>query len=119
MGADVGLRPVRGRLPLARAATAKLLGEHGLRVTVLSSSRETLDVDARSFAAALLDLELGDGLGTDVAERLRRAAPALPIAFLTAGGAPPVLDEARRLGPVFSKTGDVDAAIAWILAAVG
>src|SRR4051812_44169622 len=94
--------------PLARVSASRMLGERGLRVTALGSHSETLAVDAQSFAAALLDLELGDGLGTDVAARLRLAAPALPIAFLTAGGPPPVLDEARRLGPVFSKTGDVE-----------
>lgn len=104
--------------PLVRVSAARLLGERGLAVTALGSHSETLDVDAQSFAAALLDLDLGDGLGTDVAARLRRDAPALPIAFLTAGGAPPVLDEARRLGPVFSKIGDVEAAIQWIVAAV-
>jgi CheY-like chemotaxis protein len=104
--------------PLVRAATSRLLGARGLRVTALSSSAEAEDVDARSFRAALLDLELGDGLGTHVAARLRSAAPALPIAFLTGGGAPPALDEARRLGPVFSKTGDFEAAIEWVLAAV-
>ena len=104
--------------PFVRVSASRMLGERGLRVTALSSHSEAVGVDARSFAAALLDLELGDGLGTDVAERLRSAAPGLPIAFLTAGGPPPVLDMARRLGPVFSKTGDVEAAIQWIVAAV-
>ena len=102
----------------ARAATARMLGERGLDVTVLGSREEAEAVDPCRFAAALLDLELGDGFGTDVASLLRRAAPTLPIAFLTAGGPPAVLERARQLGPVFSKLGDVDAAIGWVVAAV-
>jgi len=105
--------------PLVRVRAARMLDDHGLRVTALGSLTETRGVDASTFAAALLDLELGDGLGTDLAEHLRRAAPALPIAFLTAGGPTPLVEEARRMGPVFSKTGDVEAAIAWIVAAAG
>lgn len=104
--------------PLARVATARLLGEHGITVTALSSRAEAQGVDAHTFAAALLDLELDDGLGTDVAAALRERAPMLPIAFLTGGGPPPIIDAARRVGPVFSKTADVDAAVEWVLAAL-
>jgi len=103
---------------LARAVTARMLGERGLQVTTLSSLEEAGTVDPRRFAAALLDLELGDGFGTDVASLLRRAAPGLPIAFLTAGGPPTELEVARGLGPVFSKLGGVEAAIQWVVTAV-
>jgi CheY-like chemotaxis protein len=104
---------------LARAAAARKLGARGLSVTALGSSREASSVDASDLAAALLDLELGDGFGTEVAAALRRAAPALPIAFLTAGGPARLLDEAQRFGPVFSKTEGPDAAVRWIADAVG
>src|SRR4029079_2857881 len=66
---------------LARAAAVRLLGERGLEVTALGSGAEAASVDPPAFSAALLDVELGDALGTEIAERLRRAAPALPIAF--------------------------------------
>ena len=102
--------------PLARAAMKRLLGERGMAVTALGSLREARAADARTFAAALLDLELDDGLGTEVAAELRRASPDLPIAFLTGGGPPAVVEEARRVGPVFSKTAEVDAALAWVVA---
>jgi CheY-like chemotaxis protein len=104
---------------VARAATSRRLVDRGVRVTALSSSREAEGVDARSFAAALLDIELEDGSGTDVAARLRKASPKLPIAFLTSGASSGAEDAARAIGPVFSKTGDVDEAIGWILAAAG
>jgi len=100
--------------PVARAAATRLLAARGLSVTALASSAEAKGVDPSEFSAALLDIELGDGLGTEIAERLRQAAPALPIAFLTAGGPAKVLDLARRIGPVFSKTSGVEDAVRWI-----
>jgi two-component system, response regulator RegA len=99
---------------LARAATTRLLWARGLTVTALSSHAEATAIDPSAFSAALLDIELGDGFGTEVAERLRQRSPELPIAFLTGGGALPVLDVAHRFGPVFSKTSGVEEAISWI-----
>jgi CheY-like chemotaxis protein len=101
---------------LVRATTTLRLTGRGLRVTALGSSRETEHVDPTGFAAALLDIDLGDGSGPDVAARLRLGSPALPIAFLTGGGAPHDLDAARSFGPVFSKPEGVDEAIGWVVA---
>jgi CheY-like chemotaxis protein len=114
--------------PLVRAATTRRLAERGLRVTALASSREAERVDPTGFAAALLDIDLGDGFGPDVAARLRLGAPSLPIAFLTgrdegahasSDGPDPVLEAARAFGPIFGKVTGVDEAIGWILAATG
>jgi two-component system response regulator RegA len=104
---------------LARAATTQRLTGRGLQVTALGSSREVDRVDPSGFAAALLDINLGDGSGAEVAARLRVGSPALPIAFLTGGGAPRDLDAARSFGPVFSKTEGVDEAIGWVLSIAG
>ena len=100
---------------VARAATVRRLGREGLVVTALGSSREAERVDPTRFAAALLDIELGDGFGPDLAALLRRAAPSLPIAFLTGGGPGAVLDAARAIGPVFEKAAGVDEAIDWLV----
>jgi CheY-like chemotaxis protein len=102
---------------VARAATTRLLGERGVVFTVLASSQEACAVDPLRLSAALLDIELGDGLGTELAERLRLAAPALPIAFLTAGTSEGQLDRAQRLGPVFAKPAGMREAVAWIVEA--
>jgi CheY-like chemotaxis protein len=99
--------------PVARRAATSLLAARGLAVTALASCAEAEGVDASAFSAALLDIELADGLGTDIAERLRQAAPSLPIAFLTAGGPAIALDLARRIGPVFSKSAGVEEAVRW------
>ncbi len=99
---------------VARAAATKLLRELGLEVTVFGSSREAQGVDPSAFVAALLDLELGDGLGTEIARALRAREPALPIAFLTSSEARPALDEAKSFGPVFSKSNEVEDAVRWV-----
>lgn len=100
--------------PFARAATVQRLGERGLAVTALASGREAAAIDATAFGAALLDLELDDELGTEVAQRLRDAAPELPIAFLTSARPGPALEAAEALGPVFSKTAGIDEALRWV-----
>ncbi len=104
---------------LVRAATTRRLAGRGVPVTALASSAEAHAVDPTCFAAALLDIELGDGFGPDVAARLRSGSPALPIAFLPGGGSPGVVEAARAFGPVFCKTAGVDDAIGWLLAAAG
>jgi CheY-like chemotaxis protein len=100
---------------LVRAATTRTLAGRGLSVTALGSSEEALGVDPTRFALALLDIDLGDGSGPDVAARLRVRSPALPIAFLTGGGPPGSLDLARTFGPVFDKTAGMEDAIGWIV----
>ncbi len=98
----------------ARATTHARLSELGIGVTVLASAREAAELEGSRFCAALLDLELDDGLGTDIATRLRESDPAIPIAFLTAGGDKGTVEAAQALGPVFSKVGGVDEAIRWV-----
>jgi CheY-like chemotaxis protein len=105
---------------VARAVTSRELAHRGALVTALGSLREVATVEPAAFAAALLDLELGDGYGPDLAARLREASPDLPIAFLTAEeGSSVLVDAARAIGPVFRKITDVDEAIGWVLAAAG
>jgi DNA-binding response OmpR family regulator len=103
---------------LARVAAQRKLSELGIDVITLGSSREATSIDATRFAAALLDIDLGDGWGTDVAQKLRDLAPGLPIAFLTGGTSPQQVDVAQSLGPVFSKSEDPEAAFSWIASVV-
>ena len=104
---------------VARAATVRRLVVRGLPVTALASSREAEGVDPTSFAAALLDIDLGDGFGPDLAAHLRSASPALPIAFLTSGVPSSLLEAALAFGPVFEKVAGVEEAIGWVMAVVG
>ena len=101
---------------MARATASKLMSERGMKVTLASSVSEAVSVDAESLRAALLDLEVGEELGTDLATSLRSRAPSLPIAFLTAAMNRDLLAEARRFGPVFDKTLGLEQALAWLAA---
>jgi CheY-like chemotaxis protein len=102
---------------VARLAVKRRLVDRGLEVVTSASAAEAGALSGGDFAAALLDIELGDGFGPDLAARLREGAPSLPIAFLTAGGPPETLAAAARLGPVFSKTTEVEDAVRWIVEA--
>ena len=101
---------------VVRAAVRRHLRAHGFQVTEVGSLAEARAIDPTTLAAALLDMELGDGSGPDVAAHLRLAAPSLPIAFLTGGGDRSVLEAASTFGPVFSKMGPLDEAIRWLSA---
>jgi DNA-binding response OmpR family regulator len=70
------------------------------------------------LAGAVLDIDLGDGNGVDLAVWLRAAHPALPIAFFTGEASSQLAERARRLGPVFGKN-DVEPVLAWVGAVCG
>lgn len=101
---------------LARVAvTRRLVGIGiGIEVVTLASAAEAKGAHGAAFAAALLDIELGDGFGTEVALHLQTSAPNLPIAFFTAGAPAEILAAAAQIGPVFSKTSELDDAVRWI-----
>ncbi|MDB4945327.1 MAG: hypothetical protein JWP97_4861 [Labilithrix sp.] len=100
--------------PVARISVARLVRAEGLEVEERESVLDASSVDASELACALLDLELGDGLGTEVAERLRDVASELPIAFFTSEREGGALARARAFGPVFAKPGELDLAVDWI-----
>jgi two-component system response regulator RegA len=102
---DVVRRTVRRRLEAA-----------GLRVHAGGSAADSRNVTIRGFACALLDLDLGDGDGVDVAELLRVHQPDLPVAFFSGGASPAIVARATALGPIFHKPDDLDAAVAWVVA---
>src|SRR5690606_19230481 len=82
-GAAMGRVFVADDSPLVRAAVVRRIRDAGRDVVEADSVRAAIAIAASDLACALLDLDLGDGWGTDVAERLRSAAPEMPIAFFT------------------------------------
>jgi len=99
---------------VARVSVARRVRADGIEVVEEESAAGASAVDTADLACALLDLELGDGLGTDVAERLREAQGALPIAFFTSTRTPEFLARAAAFGPVFAKPEQLDQAIDWV-----
>ena len=101
--------------PLVRAAVVRRVREAGRDVVEADSVASARNVDASALACALLDLDLGDGWGTDVAERLRASASELPIAFFTSEQGGERVERAKTYGPVFAKPEEIDGAIAWVV----
>ena len=101
---------------VARLTVVRRLRAEGREIVEGDSVRGAAEVDASSLACALLDLDLGDGFGTEVADRLRSVCPELPIAFFTSEPGDALALRAKALGPVFAKPDDLDRAIAWVLA---
>jgi DNA-binding response OmpR family regulator len=99
---------------VARVSVARRVRADGLEVEEQDSAAGASSVDTNGLACALLDLELGDGLGTDVAERLREGQGTLPIAFFTSTRTPEIVARAATFGPVFAKPDDLDEAVDWI-----
>lgn len=99
---------------VARVSVARRVRANGIVVEERDSVASASSVDVEGLACALLDLDLGDGLGTEVAERLRAGAGALPIAFFSSTSSPDVLAQASAFGPVFAKPDELDQAVDWV-----
>lgn len=102
--------------PLARRVLAMRLEVHGYTVVEHACVASALASVPASLACAVLDLDLGDGDGVEVARWLRASHPVLPLAFFTTGGDAELLSAARRLGPVFEKPHALDSVVAWVRA---
>jgi DNA-binding NtrC family response regulator len=102
---------------LIRRTLASRFSSDGLDVREAGSVHAARSIDCTSVACAVLDLQLADGDGTDLAAALHVKRPSLPIAFFTGGSVPSLVESARCRGPVFLKT-DIDALLAWVRRAV-
>ena len=100
--------------PVVRLSVSKRVRAEGREVIDRDSAASASAVDAGDLACALLDLDLGDGFGTDVAARLLATHEGLPIAFFTSETTADVLARAADFGPVFAKPGGIDEAVAWV-----
>jgi CheY-like chemotaxis protein len=98
---------------VVRLAVSRRLRAEGLEVVEHDSAVSASGVDPNDLACALLDLDLGDGSGTDVAARLRGDRASLPIAFFSSETARDVIERAAAFGPVFAKPADLDRAVDW------
>lgn len=97
-----------------RTVLSRALAVTGADVVGADSAAAAIRRASESFDRAILDLDLGDGTGVDVARALREQAPSLPLAFFTGEREGALVASARRLGPVFAKP-NVDAVVAWAL----
>ena len=99
---------------VARVSVARRVRADGIVVEERDSVASAASVDVEGLSCALLDLDLGDGLGTEIAERLRAGRGGLPIAFFSSTSSPEVLAQAATFGPVFAKPDELDQAVDWV-----
>jgi DNA-binding NarL/FixJ family response regulator len=99
---------------VVRITVARRVRAAGLEVVEHDSAASASTVDALTLSCALLDFDLGDGFGTDVATKLRSIYGELPIAFFTSTSTPDVVERASAFGPVFAKPDELDAAVDWV-----
>jgi CheY-like chemotaxis protein len=97
---------------LTRGILSARIVKAGFEVVLCNSVASAEAVDATQLSCALLDLDLGDGEGTEVAATLRAVSPELPIAFFS--GSATAQPNAQALGPVFTKPDELEAAVRWI-----
>ena len=107
--------------PLVRKLLSRRLRAEGFAVHEEATAARGRAVDPGPLACAIVDLELADGDGPDLAAALLARNPGLPLAFFTATGSNALVERARAHGPVFAKStpADVDAIIAWVRRATG
>jgi CheY-like chemotaxis protein len=98
--------------PVVRRVLSQRLADEGLEVRAEATAAEASGVDLADVACAIVDIELPDGSGYDLASLLRGRKPLLEVAFYTAGAAGDVLASARPHGPVFWKP-EVEPVVAW------
>jgi CheY-like chemotaxis protein len=99
--------------PVVRRVLARRLAADGFDVRAEPSVTAARAVDVATFACAVIDIELPDGSGCELAADLLRQRPSLPLAFFTAGAPPEAIERARVHGPVFAKP-DLEALMAWV-----
>jgi two-component system, OmpR family, response regulator len=98
---------------VVRRVLARRLEAEGFQVSEAPSMGAARKVDFATLGCAILDLELPDGDGTDLARLLVERRPGLAIAFFTMGTAPSLVEGARARGPVFVKP-DLNPVVAWV-----
>ncbi|WP_394850140.1 response regulator [Pendulispora brunnea] len=102
--------------PVVRAALRKALAAAGFAALEAGSVEEACTVDASRLFAAVLDLDLGDGTGLDVAKALSAVRPSLPYVFFSSGDDPLLTAAARSQAHVFIKPRELDRVVAWLQA---
>ena len=98
-----------------RRAMAKLLAAHGYDICAAATVAEALEkLDGQAFA--VLDLNLPDGLGTQVLRRIRDEKRPVRVAVATGTSDRALLDEALRSGAelVLRKPLNVSALLTWL-----
>jgi CheY-like chemotaxis protein len=99
---------------VARLAVTRRLRAEGFEVVEQATAMPPEESVWSRISCALLDLDLGDSDGADLARSLLARRPGLPIAFFSGSASSELLERARAFGPVFAKPGELEGAVAWV-----
>jgi DNA-binding response OmpR family regulator len=80
----------------------RVLSRYG-HVTTVASSVAAARALQGNFDCGILDIDLPDGSGVDLARRLLDGGQVGAVVFYSASSDPDVLDQARELGPFVAK----------------
>lgn len=100
---------------LALAAVRAELRPSGVATVTATSVAEALRVIEAPIDGAILDIDLPDGSGVDVATVLAATLPGCRIAFFSASADHPTRARALRFGPIFDKRGGLPQAVRYVL----
>ena len=101
--------------PISRSALVLLLSQLGYETVPVATVAESLErLDGQD--CAILDLNLPDGLGTTVLERIRNEKRPIRVVVTTGTTDRALIDEARRLEAelILRKPIDVNALLEWL-----
>lgn len=99
-----------------RVRMGGLLRQHGFDTAAVGTVDEALSFDSATIGAAILDVELGEESGVELARGLRQNRPGLPVAFLTSNPQAARSQGAESLGPIFEKDWELTPLLAWLCA---
>ena len=92
-------------------ALARSLSRRGFSVSIVGSCKSALAL-TQSFDVAILDLDLPDGNGVDLARQLLSSGTTPSVVFYTGSIHRALLTRARRVGPVLMKADGLAPVIA-------
>ncbi len=99
---------------VARHLLGVKLRAAGAVVIEATSVNDAREIDPDGLDAALLDLDLGNGDGVEVATLLLAQRADLPLAFFSSETSGPLFLRAKAIAQIFSKENSDDA-VAWAI----
>lgn len=102
---------------VVRVALVRRFKSAGLEVVEAASVAEAKRVDPATVDLAVLDFDLGDGYGSEIAEHLVTSRSDLPVCFFTTS-TKDAEERAAPYGPIFAKPDQTDDLLGWVLAQV-
>ncbi|HEY6459265.1 MAG TPA: response regulator [Polyangiaceae bacterium] len=98
--------------PVVRHALSRRLADQGFDVRTESTAAGAAGADLAGVTCAIVDVELPDGSGVDLAANLHARAPLLPIALYTATESSDLATSPESPWQVFRKPA-LDPVVAW------